>query len=159
AGASAEWIGTWRLNVEESTFETPLVPGIPAGFKLVSQTLRIEQLEREIRISGDSVYSDNTGQHSSHEDNRLSLDGKPTAMGPISLSYRPIDGSSFEIVSQLNLPGRSLPARTLKEVSHFAVSSDGGTLTETKVQTDDTQTSVGTKSSTSVLVFRKVTEK
>ena len=146
--APARWVGTWALNVEKSSFGTPLVPGAPASFRITGQTLRIEQTTAEVRLSGETVYSDNNGSHASGNNNSLSLDGKPTSIGPISLSFRPINDSTFEIVSQLTVPGHNV-----EEVSHFSISGDGGTLTETKTQTEkDTKAT-----STSVLVFARLT--
>ena len=124
----AKWIGTWKLNVPKSTFETPLLPGLPADFKIVSQTVRIERTAREIRLSGDTVVSDSSGSHSGRDDHSLSLDGQATG-----------------------------------EVSHFAISADGRTLTETKTQTERAGVPEGSgavlKKSTSVLVFNKVPER
>ena len=49
----AKWIGSWKLNVEKSTFGVILVPSPPADFKILSQTLRIEQAGTEIGISAE----------------------------------------------------------------------------------------------------------
>lgn len=154
----AKWIGKWALDVEKSTFEAPLLAGGPGPLTILSQTLRIDQTERNIRLSGDTLYSDNSGPHSSHDDTSVSLDGTPTVRGPISLSFRRINDLTFDIVSQLSIRGRNLG-----EVSHFAISSDGGTLTETKTQTEregaDSSATRVIRASTSVLVFRKLSEK
>ena len=150
----AKWIGKWALDVAKSTFEAPLLPGGPGQLSIVSQTLRIDQTGENIRLSGDTLYSDKSGPHSSHDDTSMSLDGTPTVRGPISLSFRRINDSTFDIVSQLITRGRDLG-----EVSHFVISSDGGTLTETKTQTErqgtDTNTAKVIRTSTSMLVFRK----
>jgi hypothetical protein len=85
----------------------------------------------------------------------LSLDGKPTVRGPISLSFRGIDDFAFEIASQLIVTGRSL-----EEVSRFSISSDGRTLTETKTQTAKgaPENNPAINTSTFVLVFSKLRE-
>lgn len=155
AAAPAKMLGLWALNLEKSTFGAPLVPGTPVGLKITGQTLKIEQTAREIRLSGDTVYSDNRGSHSAHDDTTLSLDGKPTVRGPISLSFRGIDDFAFEIASQLIVPGRSL-----EEVSRFSISSDGRTLTETKTQTAKgaPENNPAINTSTFVLVFSKLPE-
>jgi hypothetical protein len=155
----AKWIGTWELDVQKSIFGTSLFPGAPAGLKIASQTLRIEQTAREIRLSGDTVVSDSGGSHSGHDDNSLRLDGKETVIGPFSFSFKRIDDSTFDIASKLNSGDRNLG-----EVSHFAISSDGRTLTETKTQTErevvpegaDKSAGAVTKTSTFVLVFNKI---
>jgi hypothetical protein len=120
--------------------------------------LRIDQGERNIRLSGETAYSDNSGTHSAQDDTSLSLDGTPTVRGPISLSFRRITDSTFDIVSQA-----SIRERNLREVSHFAISSDGGTLIETKTQTEreggaDNNTARVIRSSVSVLVFRRLSQ-
>jgi hypothetical protein len=149
----AKLSGQWKLNVEKSTFGAPLLPGTPAGLKITSQTVKIEQNPREVRLSGDTLYSDNRGDHSTHDDTTLSLDGKPTVLGPISLLFRGIDDSAFEIVSQLTVPGHNV-----EEVSHFSVSEDGRTLTETKTQTEKSLpgNNSANKTSTFVLVFSRL---
>jgi hypothetical protein len=157
----AKWIGTWALNVSKSTFGAILVPGVPANLAIVRQSLRLEKTAGAIRLSGDTVVSDNTGTHSGHDDNRLSLDGKETVVGPVSLSFRPIDDSTFEVISKLNIGNRDLG-----EVSRFSFSPDGSTLTETKTQTErelvsegaDKTTGAVIKTSTFVLVFGRVRE-
>jgi hypothetical protein len=88
----------------------------------------------------------------------LSLDGRETVAGPASLSFRRIDDSTFDIISKLNTRNNNIG-----EVSHFAISSDGRTLTETKTQTQrevvpegaDTTKGAVIKTSTSVLLFSK----
>lgn len=88
----------------------------------------------------------------------MSLDGKPTAIGPISLTFKRVDDSTFEIVSQASIGGRKFT-----ELSRLSVSKDGRTLTETKTQTErdvtssrvDENTGAALKTSTSVLVFSK----
>jgi hypothetical protein len=148
------WIGAWTLNVPQSTFGVPLAPRIPPGFMVVSQTLTIEQTAQQLRLFGETVYSDAAGSHTAMDDSQLSLDGTPTRRGPISLTFRLMDNSTFDIVSEA-----TLGARTLSEVSHFSVSADGQTLTETKTQTERspgaaTDTPGGTgRRSTSVLIF------
>jgi hypothetical protein len=124
AAVPARWIGTWTLDVSRSTFAS-------TGLTLVSQTLKIEQSGSEIRISGETVMADGRGTHTSRDDNKLSLDGKPTVVGPVSLSFRRIDDYTFEIVSQLDAKDRNVG-----EVSRFSFTVDGKTLTETKTQTE-----------------------
>jgi len=159
---SPKWVGTWTLNVQKSTFGTILVPGAPVGFTVDSETLDIKQSTREIRISGETVFTDSTGSHSAYDDNSLSIDGRETVVGPISLSFRRIDDSTFDIISKINISNRNLG-----EVSRFSVSSDGRTLTETKTQTErevvpegvDKSTGAEIRTSTAVLVFSKDPEK
>lgn len=134
------------------------MPRMPAGFAVLGQTLRLETSARAIRLSGDTVFRDSTGSHSAHDDSSLKLDGTETVIGPVALSFRPIDGSTFEIISKLKINGRNLG-----EVSRFSFSSDGRTLTEKKTQTErefvpegvDKTTGAVIRTSTSVLVFKR----
>lgn len=160
--ALEKWVGTWALNILKSTFVTALLPGAPVGFKFGSQTISIRQSAVEIRLSAETVFSDTNGSHSNHDDNSLSLDGRETVVGPISLSFKRIDDSAFEIVSKATISGRNFG-----EVSRFSFSSDGKTLTETKTQTEreavpegvDKTAGAVIRTSTSVLVFNRISEK
>jgi hypothetical protein len=155
----AKWVGTWELDVQKSSFGKILVPGAPVDFTLLSQRTRLEQATDRLKISADIVYSDTNGSHKVHEENSLSLDGQETVIGPASLSFRRIDDSTFDIISRLNTKNTNIG-----EVSQFAVSSDGQTLTETKTQTEregvpeDAEKNSGAviRTSISVLVFHKL---
>lgn len=155
----ARWTGAWALNVEKSTFGAILVPGAPAGLRVVRQTLRIEQTATDIRLSSETAVSDGGVVQTLHDDNRLKFDGKATVIGPVSISFHRIDDAAFEITSTLDIPEHNLG-----EVSRFAFSSDGRTLTETKTQTErevvpgGTDKSAGAviQTSKSVLVFTKI---
>jgi len=154
-----KWVGTWELDVQKSTFGKILFPGAPVDFALLSQRTKLEHATDRLKMSADIVYSDATGTHKVHEETSLSLDGQETVIGPASLSFRRIDDSTFDIISRLNTKNTNVG-----EVSHFAVSSGGQTLTETKIQTEregvpeDAEKDSGAviRTSTSVLVFRKL---
>jgi hypothetical protein len=93
-----------------------------------------------------------------HDDTSLNLDGSETVVGPVFLSFRRIDGPTFDIVSRMNNASVDFG-----KVSHFVFSTDGRTLTETKTQTlreivredADRNTGAVLKTSTFVLVFSK----
>lgn len=129
---------------------------------MLSQTLNIKEAARKIRLFGDTVMSDSSGPRSSHDDNSLSLDGRKTVIGIVSLSFKRIDDSTFDIVSKLNIPNRNLG-----EVSRFSFSTDGSTLTETKTQTEREVVPEGAgkttgaviKTSKFILVFHKISER
>jgi hypothetical protein len=150
--AQERWLGTWTLDPQRSTFGTSLVPGAPAGLSIVSQILTIKQTEREIQLAGETVLSNS--DRTFHDDTRLSLDGKETIAGPISLSFKQIDDANFEIVSRSR-------TSTLTELSRFAFSADGKTLVETKTQTDtagpgaDKGANPSIRISVTVLVFNR----
>lgn len=57
--------------------------------------------EREIRASGDTVFSDRDVSHTAHHEVSLPLDGAETTLGPITLSFKPIDDSTFQILTKL----------------------------------------------------------
>jgi len=156
----APWIGTWTLNVEQSTFGTILFPGAPARLKIISQTMRIDESAGALKTSGDTIFSDETGSHSVHEESSLDLNGRETRIGPGSLSFKQIDDLAFDIISHLDA---NCPT-TFGEVSHFAVSPDGKTLIETKMQTerasaaehsDGTSMNAVMRTSKSILVFNR----
>jgi hypothetical protein len=157
---AAKWIGTWVLNISESQFGPFLMPDAPSDLAILGQTLKLEKTATTIRLSGETTFRDSSGKHSGHDDTSLSLDGTETVLGPVSLSVRPVDNSTFEIISKLK---HSNP--NLSEVSHFSVSSDGMKLTETKTQTereavpeDVNKTGAVIRVVTSVLVFAKQPE-
>ena len=102
------WTGIWILNVKKSTFGPILIPGVPANLRIVGQTLKIEQAGDAIRLSADTVISNAGASQTTRDDNRLQLDGSATNVGPVSLSFRRVDDSSFEIVSVLNIPNHNV---------------------------------------------------
>jgi hypothetical protein len=153
-------LGNWTF--QRSSFGKILVAGAPADFALLSQRTQLEQETDRLKVSVEIVYSDAGGTRKRHEEASFSLDGKETVIGPASLSFRRIDDSTFDILSQLNTT-----TTNIGEVSHFAVSSDGQTLTKTKTQTERKPApkapwkDSGAVISTSkfVLVFRKLPDR
>jgi len=147
------------LNVHNSTFGEILIPGARVDLKIIRQTIRIEQTATDIRLWGDTAMSDGNGSHSTHDDNRLKLDGTATVIGPVSLSFRRINDFAFEIISAIDIPDHNVG-----EVSRFVFSPDGRTLTETKTQAEREVVAPGTdkssgaviKTSKFVLVFAKI---
>src|SRR5262249_27246733 len=115
----------------------------------------IEQNSTEIRLSGDTVWSDGK---SYHDDENLSLDGKEKPAGAASFSFRRIDGTTFDIIVKSKIPNRNLG-----EVSRFVFWSDGKTMTETKTQAEREAVPEGAdpnegrliRASTTVLVFTR----
>lgn len=155
------WAGTWKLDVQKSSFGKILFPGAPVDFALLSQRAQLEQATGRLKISADIVYSDASGTHKTHEETSFRLDGQETVVGPASLSFRRIDDSTFDIITRLNIKNTNVG-----EVSHFAVSPDGVTLTETKTQTlreavpdgSDTMTGAIIQKSKFVLIFSRLLE-
>lgn len=157
----ATWTGTWKLNVEKSTFGTILVPGAPADLKITAEVLTIEHAGDELKLAGDTVFSTGGQFRSSHEDTALNLDGSESHMGPVTLSFRRIDDSTFEISSTVDIPNSNVG-----QVSQYVFSPDGTKLTATKIQTQRAPAPAGTdkskgavvKTSKFVLVYDKVPE-
>lgn len=146
---TAKWAGKWMLDVQASTFGAILIPGLSPGLKkVVGQTLTIEQTAAAVKLSADTAFSGSATPQSVHEEHTVSLDGSETLIGSASFSIKPINDLTFEIVSKLT----TNDGTTFAEVSHFAVSSDGETLIETKTQTENTGARI--RYSKSVLVFR-----
>jgi len=149
----SSWLGTWILDVPRSTIGRPLAA--PSGLTIIGQTLSLDQTAQQLRLSGETNYSDASGTHSARETNALNLDGTPSVVGPISFVFKRIDGSTFEINSELLVANRRL-----SETSHFVIAADGQTLTETKTQIErsadsNSNADATTRTSTSVLVFHK----
>ena len=84
------------------------MPGLPVGFAVLDQKLRLQRSARANRLSGDTVFRESNGSHTGHDDNSLNLDGTETVNGLVSLSFRRIDDSTFEIVSKLKINDRNL---------------------------------------------------
>jgi len=124
APLSEKWAGSWALDTEKSNLRAML----PPGATVLSQTLKIELTASQIHLSGDTVLA--PGALNAHDDNTLALDGKETRVGPISLSFRRIDGATFEIVSKGEIGGRAMV-----EVSRYVLSPDEQTISATKTRT------------------------
>jgi hypothetical protein len=116
---------------------------LPPGVALTSQTLALEQTATEIRITGTSVLSNDPTPVPN--ESSLSLDGKPTVVGPISLSFKRINDRTFEIFSE---------SSNTVEASLFVVSPDGQALTETKTRIER-EAGVVKNTSTAVLLFAR----
>ena len=81
-----KWVGTWELDVHESSFGKILFPGAPVDFMLLSQRAKLEQATDKLKMSADIVYPDANGPHKVHEGSSLSVDGKETVIVPGPLS-------------------------------------------------------------------------
>ena len=80
AAVPGSWTGTWVLNVQKSTFGPILLPGVPEGFKVVSQTFTITEGAGRLKVSGETVFTDRVGSHSAHDDVSLpSMAATPSA--------------------------------------------------------------------------------
>lgn len=142
---ASSWIGTWTLDLPKSSFGKILVPGVP-DFAILSEKVKITLTSQEIAFEADIVTS--LTSQPSREDQRLSIDGREAALAPgITLSFRRIDDSSFDVIGKVTTGNTRIG-----EVSHFAFSPDGLTLTETKTQTE---TEPEVRTSVSVLIFDK----
>jgi hypothetical protein len=142
----SNWVGTWTLDARKSSFGKILVPGVPDDFAILGENVRITLTSQEIGFEADIITSPNN--QTSHEDQRLSLDGREAAPAPgITLSFRRIDDSTFDVVGNVKTGNTRIG-----EVSRFTFSPDGLTLTETKTQTE---TEPQSRTSVSVLIFNK----
>jgi len=153
---SENWTGTWKLDIDKSTFGLILFPGVPPGMTIVGQTLKIERADQNIRLSGESAVKLSKNVISNPEDTSLRLNGDETNLGPAVLAFRPVNPFEFEILSRLQVKDTKY-----QEVSRFVFSTDGKTLTETKTQTQRAVAPDGggkakvasIRSSTTVLIF------
>jgi hypothetical protein len=141
----SRWVGIWTLDVPKSSFGKILVPAVP-DFAILSEKVKITLTSQEIWFEADIITSLNN--QPSHEDQRLSLDGREAALAPdITLSFRRIDDSSFDVIGKVTTGDTRIA-----EISHFAFPADGLTLTETKTQTE---TEPEVRTSVSVLIFNR----
>jgi hypothetical protein len=67
----------WTLDVPKSSFGKILVPGVP-DFAIVSQKVKVTVTSQEIGFEADIVTS--LSNQPSHENQRLPLDGRETAL-------------------------------------------------------------------------------
>jgi hypothetical protein len=125
AQQAPRWTGGWTL-VLTSTDRAALVAFGPVP---VSQQLRLRRTETSLEIDGETTLEG--GAAARRETQSLRLDGTPTVVGPISIGVARSDLSSIEIVTEATVGQTSI-----RQVSQFAVSADGGTLTETKTRTE-----------------------
>ena len=140
------WLGRWTMDPAKSRVGAIFGPGVPDGLTLTSQSITIENVSGQIRITGDTVLSDG---RSAHDVVEASLDGKPVSMAPgVTASFTRIGDLTFEVLVKM----RNQDGGDQIGVNRFVVSPDGKTLTETKVHT---QTGAIDRSSTSVLVFTR----
>lgn len=157
----AGWTGTWKLNTQQSTFGAILLPGAPTNLKITAQILTIEHTGNELKLSSDTVFSLDGQFRTRHEDTSLNLDGTQSHTGPISLSFRRIDDSTFEISSTIDIPNSNVG-----QVSRYVFSPEGKKLTATKIQTQRAPAPAGTekskgaviKTSKFILVYDKAPE-
>ena len=135
----SKWVGTWTLDVRRSSFGKPLAPCVP-------ESSEIRLTSQEIGFEAD--LSTSPGNRIAHLDQRLRLDGSEASLGTGAILFvQRIDDSSFDVIGKV-----TSGSTRIGEVSHFAFSPDGLTLTETKTQTE---TESGVRSSVSVLIFNK----
>jgi hypothetical protein len=156
--ASEKWMGTWILDTGKSTFGPILFPGVPHDLEIISQELRIETADSNIRLSGETSFKTAGRILSQKDDTTLSLDGTEKKVGLVVLVLHPIDAYTFEIISSVKEAEREY-----REVSRFVFSKDQTALRETKTQTERAAAGNATpktrdevpKSSTSTLVFSR----
>jgi hypothetical protein len=158
AAVPAEWIGTWKLSLQESKFGLVWGPGVPDGLTVASQTLKIAAAAGRLRVAGDTVTSE---LGSLHEESDVNLDGKEAVLPPgLTISFRRIDDTAFDVILKVN--NKDIGNHVGE--NRFVFSPDGKRLTETKTHTEraivpegaDQTKSAVIKTSTTVLVFYKV---
>jgi hypothetical protein len=153
----AKWQGRWVLDLQESKIGEIWAPGLPAGIKLLGQTVKITTNGGQMKLSDDTILSQ---LGSIHGENDLDMSRLETAMpGGAKRSFKQIDDNAFDIVLSVNDPKLGNHVGE----NHFVFSADGKTLAETKTHIErelapegaDPAKSVVIKTSTSVLVFHR----
>src|SRR5579864_3695167 len=120
----SKWIGTWTLDLKKSTIGPIWGPGLPEGVAPVSQTLKIEEMFGQMKLSGDTVL---TGFPPIHDETNLNPDGKETVIGRgASVLFRKLDDSTFDIIVKAN----SKDTGNHMGENRFVFSPDGKTLIE-----------------------------
>jgi hypothetical protein len=151
ANASQAWLGVWKLNPQQSTFDerAPIVAR--------AQTLTIGSTSDALTLAATTTLRE--GRRVS-EAASVNLNGKPT-IGPVDVVtvFKAIDLSTFEILVTLTGPASG----EVTGVNRFVFSPDGRSLVETKTQTRRTPPSAGQAppqesepgTITSVLIFER----
>ena len=121
--SSDPWIGTWKFNLEKSTFS-------PGPKPTVAATVKIEPSAGGIKTTLDGTTPE--GQPT-HKETVGSFDGKDNpvkgALGPNSTNaFKRIDDRTFELMGKID----GKPAVTTR----VAVSADGKTMTATQTGTN-----------------------
>src|SRR5262245_30237529 len=93
--APEKWEGIWILDIGRSTFGTILFPGVPRNLKVISQELRIETADSEVRLSGETGVEVDGKTLRQKDTTRLSLDGAESRIGPAVFTLRTIDAYTF----------------------------------------------------------------
>jgi hypothetical protein len=145
------WLGVWKLNPQQSTFDERALVVVQG------QTLTIEATRDALTLTGETRLRD--GRRAS-EVAKVNLNGEPTiGPGGVVTVFKAIDRSSFDIIITLTNPGIG----EATGVNRFAFSPDGRSLVETKTQTrragvpsvQGAPTGAEAKTVTSVLVFER----
>jgi hypothetical protein len=151
ADAPRAWLGIWKLNPQQSTFDEH------ASVVVQGQTLKIDATPDALTLTGDTILRDGRRVP---EVAKVSLNGEPT-IGPdgVVTVFKAIDRSSFDIVVTVTNPAIG----EATGLNRFVFSPDGQSLVETKTQTRRTAIPSGqgalqgaeTGTTTSVLVFAR----
>lgn len=143
------WLGVWKLNPQQSTFDDR-APAVVQG-----QILTIEATRDALILTGDTTLRDGRRVH---EVAKVSLNGEPTiGPGGVVTVFKAIDRSSFDIIITVTTPAIG----DATGANRFVFAPDGRSLVETKTQTrrvalPSSETRTGTEAETvSVLVFER----
>ena len=120
--SSDPWIGTWKVNLEKSTFSPGPKPTTPV-------TVKMESPAGGIKITIDGTTPDGKPLHTEVVG---AFDGKDNPIKgadlPMTAAYKRIDSRTFESMSKMD----GKPTTT----NRVAISADGKTMTATITGTD-----------------------
>jgi hypothetical protein len=124
AQASDPWIGTWKMNIEKSTFLTPgPKPTVPTVVKLEPAPNGMKTTIDAVNAQGQKTHTESVGAFDG-KDNPVkgSLNPNPTS------ALRKIDARTFEVQNKVN----GKPTVT----NRVTVAADGKTFTVTQSGTN-----------------------
>jgi hypothetical protein len=117
------WLGVWKLNPQQSTFDER-APVVVQG-----QTLTIEATGETLTITGNTTLRDGRRVP---EAAKVNLNGEPSiGPGGVVTVFKAIDRSTFDIIVTLTSPAIG----EVTGMNRFVFSPDGRSLVETKTQT------------------------
>lgn len=117
------WLGIWKLNPQQSTFDER-APVVAQG-----QTLTIEATGDALTLTGNTTLRDGRRVLDAA---RVNLNGEPTiGPGGVVTVFKALDRSTFDIIVTLTSPAIGVATG----VNRFVFSPNGRSLVETKTQT------------------------
>src|SRR6187549_2525076 len=123
AQASDPWIGTWKQNIEKSTFNPGPKPTVPAVVKLEAAPNGMKTTIDAVNAQGQKTHTESVGAFDG-KDNPVKGSANPNQTSAL----KKIDARTFE--NQAKVGGKPTVA------TRVTISADGKTLTATQSGTN-----------------------